>query len=158
MSEFLDSSVTGGEVYYYRATASNKAGKSPPSAVIAACAGLPGQWSSSDIGAITVPGFVEYDGAAFSMEGEGRKIGGRADALHYLYAKMEGDGAITARVTRPMSSQWATPGVMMRANLLPDSPHVSVLLHPHWQGGLISRSEKGGETAAGRREPLGTTT
>ena len=89
------------------------------------------------------------------MEGEGRKIGGRADALHYLYAKMEGDGAITARVTRPMSSQWAPPGVMMRANLLPDSPHVSVLLHPHWQGGLISRSEKGGETAAGRREPLG---
>ena len=155
MSEFLDSSVTGGEVYYYRATASNKAGKSPPSAVIAACAGLPGQWSSSDIGAITVPGFVEYDGAAFSMEGEGRKIGGRADALHYLYAKMEGDGAITARVTRPMSSQWATPGVMMRANLLPDSPHVSVLLHPHWQGGLISRSKNGGETAAGRREPLG---
>ena len=151
----LDAPLKRGQLYYYKATASNKVGRSAPSATIAASAGLPGAWSSSDVGAITVPGFVEYNGDAFSMEGEGHEIGGTADAFHYLYARLEGDGVITARVRRPMSSQWTTPGVMMRESLLPDSRHASVLLHPHWSGGLISRKEKGGETVTGRLEPLG---
>ena len=152
---FLDTDVTKGELYYYKATATNKMGSSAPSTVIAGCAGLPGPWKAMDVGPITVPGFVEYDGEVFSMEGEGQEIGGRADSFHYLYATLEGDGVITARVRRPMSSQWTTPGVMMRESLLPGSRHVSVLLHPHWDGGLIWRSESGGETKTGELLPLG---
>ncbi len=154
-SEYLDQSLKSGELYYYKATASNEVGRSARSATIAACAGLPGAWGSSDIGATTAPGFVEYNGDAFSMEGEGDQVGGRADTFHYLYASMKGDGVITARVRRPMSSQWATPGVMMRENLRPDSQHVSVLLHPHWNGGLVSRMKQGGETITGKLEPIG---
>ena len=154
-SAYLDSPLTSGELYYYKATARNKAGVSAPSAMIAACAGLPGSWRSTDVGATTVPGFVEYNGKVFSMEGEGNEIGGTADAFHFLHASMKGDGVIIARVRRPMSSQWSTPGVMMREKLLPGSRHVSVLLHPHWSGGLVSRKEEGGQSLTGRLEPLG---
>ena len=154
-SAYLDSPLTSGELYYYKATARNKAGVSAPSAMIAACAGLPGSWRSTDVGATTVPGFVEYNGEVFSMEGEGNEIGGTADAFHFLHASMKGDGVIIARVRRPMSSQWSTPGVMMREKLLPGSRHVSVLLHPHWSGGLVSRKEEGGQSLTGRLEPLG---
>jgi len=154
-SAYLDAPLKRGNLYYYKATARNKAGTSAPSATISACAGLPGSWRSSDVGATTVPGFVEYNGDEFSMEGEGHEIGGTADAFHYLHSSLEGDGVIIARIRRPMSSQWSTPGVMMRENLLPGSRHVSVLLHPHWSGGLVSRKEEGGQSVTGRLEPLG---
>jgi beta-glucosidase len=68
---------------------------------------------------------------------------------------MSGQGTITARIVRPMSSQWTKPGVMMRKTLDADSPHSSVLLLPHWSGALVSRSEKGGETTTGNPRQLG---
>ena len=155
VAEFLDADVKKGELYYYSVTAENAAGSSAPSAEISASAGLPGPWSSADVGKTSIPGYAEYDGKAFSLEGEGKDIGGRSDEFHYLHARMKGDGIITARIRRPMSSQWTKPGVMMRKDLEEGSPHVSVLLQPHWSGALVSRGERGGETMLGRVEPLG---
>ena len=119
---FLDADVKKGELYYYSVTAENAVGSSAPSAEIAASAGLPGPWSSADVGKTSIPGYAEYDGKVFSLEGEGKDIGERSDEFHYLHARMEGDGMITARIRRPMSSQWTKPGVMMRKDLEEGAP------------------------------------
>ena len=155
VAEFLDTTVQPGELYYYTVTAENAVGPSAPSAEIIASAGLPGPWGTVDIGKVTVPGYTEYNGKVFSLEGEGHDIGGKTDGFHYLHARMKGDGTITARVRRPMSSQWTKPGVMMRQSLDADSPHASVLLQPHWSGSLVSRGEKGGGTITGKLQSLG---
>lgn len=153
--EFLDTNVKPGELYFYKITAGNTAGTSSPSAEIAACAGLPGKWRVADVGEVTIPGYAEYDGRVFSLEGEGENIGGRSDEFLYVHTAMEGDGVITARIRRPMSSQWTKPGVMMRQSLEADSPHVAVLLQPHWNGSVVSRAEKGGRSVTGKLEPIG---
>ena len=136
-------------------TASNKVGTSAASAELPANAGLPGPFLSTDIGDVGIPGYSEFNGKAFTSEGEGHDIGGTSDEFHFAYAPMSGEGTITARIVRPMSSQWTKPGVMMRESLDADARHASVLLLPHWSGALVSRSEKGGETSTGNMRQLG---
>ena len=121
-------------------------GTSPLSAEVGANAALPGPWLSRDIGDVQVSGFTVYDGERFTLEGEGADINGTSDSFHFAYAKYSGQGTITARIVRPMSSQWTKPGVMMRESLDADSRHASVLLLPHWSGALVTRTETGGET------------
>jgi len=152
---FHDRRVQEGNLYHYVVTASNEINTSLPSAELAASAGLPGDWSTADIGEIAIPGYTEFDGERFTLEGEGQDIGGHRDEFHFAYAPMSGQGTITARIVRPMSSQWTKPGVMMRRTLDADSPHASVLLLPHWFGALVSRTEKGGETTTSRQGHLG---
>jgi beta-glucosidase len=110
---------------------------------------------SMDVGKVGLPGYSEFNGKAFTMEGEGHDIGGMDDSFHFAYAPMTGDGTITARIIRPMSSQWTKPGVMMRETLDADSRHASVLLIPHWSGALVTRSKKGGETTLHKARYLG---
>ena len=153
--DFHDTEVERGNLYYYKVTAANEIGTSGASAELAANAGLPGPWLSKDIGPVGVPGYTEYNGRRFTMEGEGRDIDGRSDEFHFAYAPMSGEGTITARIVRPMSSQWTKPGVMMRESLDADSRHASVLLLPHWSGALVSRSEKGGDTTTTGARHLG---
>ena len=74
-----------------------------------------------DIGDVQVSGFTEYNGERFMLEGEGVDINGTSDSFHFAYAKYSGQGTITARIVRPMSSQWTKPGVMMRESLDADS-------------------------------------
>lgn len=155
---FRDTTAEKGRLHYYIATATNDIGVSPPSAEFAAYSastGLPGNWQTTDIGKVTIPGHTKYNGKTFTLEGEGHDIGGTGDEFHFVYAPMSGQGTITARIVRPMSSQWTKPGVMMRKTLDADSPHSSVLLLPHWSGALVSRSEKGGETTTGNPRQLG---
>ena len=58
-----------GSLHHYVVTASNEIGTSPRSAVLSASAGLPGPWKSADIGKIDIPGYSEFDGARFTLEG-----------------------------------------------------------------------------------------
>ncbi|MGI9243147.1 MAG: alginate lyase family protein, partial [Verrucomicrobiales bacterium] len=150
-----DTEVEQGTLYYYVVTSSNKVGSSGPSAELAACAGLPGPFLSTDIGDVSIAGYSEFDGETFSLEGEGKGIDDTRDGFHFAYAPMSGDGTITARIVRPMSSQWTKPGVMMRESLDADSRHASVLLLPHWSGALVTRSETGAGTTTGTARPLG---
>ncbi len=150
-----DVDVRQGELYYYVVRSHNAIGESAPSHELAACAGLPGGWKTVAIGDVSAPSYTEYNGKVFTMEGEGHDIGGTADEFHFAYVKMTGDGTVTARIVRPMSSQWTKPGVMMRETLDAGSKHASVLLLPHWSGALVSRSETGGDTATTGATPLG---
>ena len=148
-TQYHDSGADRGRLYFYTVIAINGAGQSDPSWPRAANAGLPDGWSSSDVGPVGVPGYAEFNGHRFTLEGEGADIGGQSDEFHLAWKKMQGNGTITARIVQPMSSQWSKPGVMMRAGLKADAAHVSVLLlPPEWSGALVSRSQEGGESSA----------
>lgn len=153
--EYHDTSVERGGLYFYTVKASNRVGASAPSAELGANAALSGPWRSRDIGDVQVSGFTEYNGERFMLEGEGVDINGTSDSFHFAYAKYSGQGTITARIVRPMSSQWTKPGVMMRESLDADSRHASVLLLPHWSGALVTRTETGGETTTHGARHLG---
>lgn len=147
--EFHDQSVEKGELYFYTVSAVNGVGESAPSWALAANAGMPKGWSAADVGNVGVPGYSEFNGTTFSLEGEGSDVGGTADEFHFAWKKLQGDGVITARIVQPMSSQWSKPGVMMRASLKSDSPHASVLLlPPKWSGALVYRDASGKDTFA----------
>ena len=152
---YHDEDVNPGELYYYVIRSHNVRGESAPSQELAACAGLPGGWKTAAIGDVSAPSYTEYNGKAFTMEGEGHDIGGTADEFHFTYVKMTGDGTMTARIIRPMSSQWTKPGVMMRETLEGGSKQASVLLLPHWSGALVTRSETGGDTDTRGMRQLG---
>ena len=153
---WVDRDVARGQLYRYQVVAHNEAGSSSPSAVLSISAQLPAPWLSKDIGEVGVAGFAEYDGTRFTLEGEGHDIGGSQDSFHYVYAPMEGQGTVTARIVRPMSSQWTKPGVMIRETLEADSRHASVLLLPiDWSAALVSRGEAGGETQIHGKTALG---
>ena len=153
--EFHDKSAERGGLYFYIVKARNAVGVSAPSVELAANAALPGPWLSRDIGDVKVSGFTEFNGERFTLEGEGKDIGGNRDSFHFAYAKYSGEGTITARIVRPMSSQWSKLGVMMRESLDADSRHASVLLLPHWNGTLVARTETSGETTTHGSRHLG---
>ena len=143
---FFDTDVQHGDLYFYVVKAANKTGTSAASAELPASAALPVPWLSKDIGNVGISGFTEFNGINFTIEGEGKDINGKNDKFHFAFAPFNGEGTITARIIRPMSSQWTKPGVMMRESLDADSRHASLLLLPHWKGALVTRTETGGET------------
>ena len=152
---YHDTSVKRGELYFYSVKAKNSIGISLPSVALAANAGLPNPWLSRDIGDVQKSGFSEFNGERFTLEGEGADINGKRDSFHFAYAPFIGEGTITARIVRPMSSQWTKPGVMMRETLDAGSRHASVLLLPHWRGALVARGETGEKTSFQGHRNLG---
>ena len=156
-TKYIDEDIKKGTTYYYKIRAFNEIGASALSATLAACAGLPPSWKQSDVGEVKISGYSLFDGEKFTLEGAGKEIGGTVDSFHFAFVPMKKDSTITARIIRPMSSQWTSPGVMIRKNLDSDSPHASVLLLPHWSGALVSRSSKGAKTQILGSTELGET-
>jgi regulation of enolase protein 1 (concanavalin A-like superfamily) len=133
---------------YYKVAAANNAGESADSLHIAARAPQP--WTSEDIGAVA--GRTDFDGETFVIEAGGTDIGQTQDSFRFVYLPMTGDGAVTARIVQPVSSQYAKVGVMMRQTHAANSAHASMLvqglpLHT-WSGVWTVRSAAGAPTSA----------
>ena len=93
--------------------------------------GLPVPWSHSDIGAVGLAGTASASADTFSVEGAGADVWGTADALHYAYQPLTGDGQIVARVASVENvDQWTKAGVMMRETLDPGSRHAFMIVSP----------------------------
>jgi phosphatidylserine/phosphatidylglycerophosphate/cardiolipin synthase-like enzyme/regulation of enolase protein 1 (concanavalin A-like superfamily) len=95
----------------------------------APAAALPAGWAQADIGAVPQAGSGTQTNGTFSVTGSGADIWGSADAFHYVYRTMTGDGTIVARVASiPQGiNAWVKAGVMIRASLAADSPHALML-------------------------------
>jgi regulation of enolase protein 1 (concanavalin A-like superfamily) len=79
---------------------------------------LPGGWSSNDVGTVGKAGTASYDGATFTVKGAGADIWGTADAFHFVWRTLPGDGDIVARVASVNGpASWTKVGVMMRQTL-----------------------------------------
>ncbi|WP_410791776.1 alginate lyase family protein [Kribbella sp. C-35] len=139
-----------GHAYTYKVRAENPAGASSESLPVRVA--RPDPWVSQDIGRVVVAGSTGYDGEMFTVEAGGVDIGGEQDSFRFVSVPLRGDGVLTARVVHPVSSQYATIGVMMRQSLSASSAHASMLikglpLHT-WSGVWTVRPVGGTRTTA----------
>ncbi|MFI7409386.1 alginate lyase family protein [Streptomyces sp. NPDC049627] len=151
--EFTDTGVRGGRTHYYTVTAANSRGTSTASSLVAATAALPEPWSTRDIGDVRIPGSAAFDGERFVLEASGT-----ADTYRSVHLPLSGDGAVTARIVFPLSSQYSKIGVTLRDSLDADAAHASMLiqglpLHT-WSGVWSVRPEAGAGISATGGTPV----
>lgn len=92
---------------------------------------LPSPWQSRDIGAVGAAGSAGDSGGAFSVSGAGADVWGTADAFHFAYRPLDGNGSITARVASVQNvAAWTKAGVMIRSSLSAGAAHAFVLVSP----------------------------
>jgi len=93
--------------------------------------GLPGPWSSQDIGAVGPAGSASWTSGTFTVKGAGADIWYSADALHYVWQPVTGDVDVVARVvSEEYVHAWVKGGVMIRQALTPESPQAMMLVSP----------------------------
>ncbi|KUL23026.1 putative Ig domain-containing protein [Streptomyces regalis] len=144
---YKDSDVRAGRTYYYTVAAANSQGGSADSLPTALTAGLPEPWSTQDLGEVKIPGSAAFDGERFVLEASGT-----ADTYRCVHLPLPGDGAITARVVFPLSSQYAKIGVTLRDSLDADAAHASMLIQGlplHTWSGVWSVRPKAGAPVSG---------
>ncbi|HEX5085416.1 MAG TPA: DUF5050 domain-containing protein [Blastocatellia bacterium] len=105
---------------------------------------------NSDIGAVKLPGSVEYDEAkkTYTIAGGGENMWAAADAFHYVWKRVSGDISIAADI------QFAGAGgnphrkacLIIRQSLDPDSAYADAALHGDGLTSLQYREAKGGPT------------
>ncbi|HET7695085.1 MAG TPA: S8 family serine peptidase [Vicinamibacterales bacterium] len=100
------------------------------SVVAGAAAPAAAVWSHGDIGATPIAGNATGGAGAFTVTGSGADVWGAADAFHYAYTTLTGDGSIVARVSSVQMdvNAWVKAGVMVRASLTAGSPHAFMLV------------------------------
>src|SRR4051812_8061276 len=109
---------------------------------------LHAQWSSADIGNTGAAGSDSATGSGVTVSGAGADIWDTADAFHFRYQTINGNGTFVARVTHVDNTDgWAKAGIMLRESLAPGSRHVFVALNAANHGALFSRATTGGTTA-----------
>jgi regulation of enolase protein 1 (concanavalin A-like superfamily) len=121
--------------YTLRAVATDDDGAAAASANVsitvstAPAPGLPSGWAHADIGATSIAGDATFSNGVYTVKGSGADIWGTADAFHYAYRTMSGDGSIVARVTSiPQGIHaWVKAGVMIRSSLTAGSAHAFML-------------------------------
>ncbi|HEY2798174.1 MAG TPA: PQQ-dependent sugar dehydrogenase, partial [Thermoanaerobaculia bacterium] len=112
--------------------------------------GLPPPWLDQDVGAVGVPGSATFASGVFTVKGSGADIEGHADAFHYVYQSLNGDGTIVARVaTQDDTDEFAKAGVMIRETLAANSKHAMLVVTP--ESGILfqRRQTTGGTTVPG---------
>ena len=89
---------------------------------------LPEPWQHQDIGQVGFAGDATYANGIFTVKGSGEDIWNKADAFHFVYQPLNGDGTIVARVTsNPRTSVWSKAGVMIRETLNPNSTYAMMI-------------------------------
>jgi phosphatidylserine/phosphatidylglycerophosphate/cardiolipin synthase-like enzyme/regulation of enolase protein 1 (concanavalin A-like superfamily) len=111
----------------FPATQGPSAGSGPPPPSTA----LPTGWVHADVGNVGVVGNATYESQStvFTERGAGADVWGTADAFHYAYTTLTGDGSVVARVTSVSNTApWVKAGVMIRETLNPNSAHGFMLV------------------------------
>jgi regulation of enolase protein 1 (concanavalin A-like superfamily) len=129
------SNVAAGS-YSLTAKATDNAGAATTSAAVSVTVSpgspastMPPGWSDLDIGAVTGAGSASYSAPTFTVTGQGTDIWNNADAFHYAYRTLSGDGTIVARVaTVQYTDRWSKAGVMIRETLDAGSTHAFMLV------------------------------
>ncbi len=89
-------------------------------------------WDHNDIGSTATAGdFIDNGDGSYSVTGSGADIWGTADAFHYVYKPLVGDGQMTVNVvgmTGTSTNVWQKAGVMIRESLAPGSRNVMMLM------------------------------
>jgi regulation of enolase protein 1 (concanavalin A-like superfamily) len=111
-------------------------------------------WLNQDIGAVGLPGSTSLSNGVFTLTGAGADIWGTADAFHFTYQRLTGDGEITARVTSVSATNvWHKVGVMIRNDLTPGSAH-GLMLVSSGKGVAFQRRVTAGDVSTNTAGPL----
>jgi phosphatidylserine/phosphatidylglycerophosphate/cardiolipin synthase-like enzyme/regulation of enolase protein 1 (concanavalin A-like superfamily) len=92
---------------------------------------LPDGWSDAGIGAVGFTGGTSFDvpSGTFTVKGAGNDVWGTADAFHYAYRALNGDGFIVARLrSLQNTSSSAKAGVMIRESLAAGAANAFMLV------------------------------
>jgi len=90
---------------------------------------LPSPWADGDIGSVPIAGAASYSSGTFTVTASGADIWGTADAFHYVYQPLTGDGTIVAEVnTIQEAATWSKAGVMIRESLAANATHAIMLV------------------------------
>jgi len=123
---YTDAPLNNGTTYFYEISAVNSYGEGPVSPPANATpeevlGNLPIPWQDADVGAVNLAGNSGYGGGStpkFTVYGSGADIGGTADAFHFVYQPLAGNGTIIARVkSQSATDAWAKAGVILRESL-----------------------------------------
>jgi len=127
-ASYTDTGLTNGTTYYYVVSAV-KGNESPNSAQVSAIPysdPVADAWTHQDIGSVVLSGNASYGSGSYAVSGAGADIWGTADAFHFAWLTLTGDGTIVARVASIGNTDpWAKAGVMMRDTL--DATAVNIL-------------------------------
>jgi len=111
---------------------------------------LPSVWSNADVGTVGVAGSGTYSNGTYTIVGGGRELD-TADAMHFTYQPLSGDGSMMARLVTLQGSGTPLVGVMIRETLAANSSNVYLQFQPGYQSSkyvLVSdRPSTGGNTA-----------
>lgn len=154
---FVDTGVTAGTPYYYVVVASNTNGDSYFSTEASTSAGLPSPWNAADVGAVGTVGGTSLIDNTFTLTGAGTNVGGTADAFHFAYTTVNGDGTLIARLSsRAIGGTMDDKvGLMIRDGNGAGAIHFSVFIDALTVNGSANRARYGyrsstnGNTAAG---------
>jgi glucose/arabinose dehydrogenase len=121
---------------------------SAPVVVTVGASALAAPWLDQDVGVVGAGGSATQAAGVFTVNGAGADIQGSADAFHFAYRPLAGDGQIVARVaSQGNTNPWAKAGVMIRQNLTAGSPYVLMAVTPAHGATLQNRLTTGGTTA-----------
>ena len=149
---YTDTSVAPLAAYYYRVVATNALteGVNPVLPVLSATPSavpLPAGWISADIGSVVGSGAAGWVGGGWTAVAGGTVIGGAADAFHYTYQPLVGDGSITAQVASfDAKATAARVGVMIRESTAASAREVMLALSPSGAASLVYRQANGSNT------------
>jgi len=133
-TSYTDSGLAAGTTYSYTVAAFDAAGnQSTQSAAAGATTAAGGsvQYSNQDIGTVGVAGSASLSGSVYTVRGSGADIWLTADAFHFVWWPLTGDGRITARlVSQTNTDPWAKAGLMLRESLTAGSRNAAVLVTP----------------------------
>ena len=118
---------------------------------------LPAPWQGGDIGKVGVPGSAQFAAGVFTITASGDDIYGQADAFHFVYRPLHGDGQIVARVVSyQRQDMWTKVGVMVRETTDPGSKFADVLVTPDKGAEAQWRENTNGDTQTTDQVPSPT--
>ncbi len=106
---------------------------------------VPALLGSQDIGNVDLAGSSTLSVAGlYTVVGSGGDIWGTADAFHFVYRSLTGDGQIVAHVaTQTDTDPWAKAGVMIRETLDPSARFADMALTPDRGAAFQRRTDPG---------------
>lgn len=153
-----DRGVVNGTRYVYavqtEASDGTAGGLSPLVSATPLAGTLPAPWADVDIGAASQPGSailagasMTTAGATLTMASSSAGLFGNADALHFAFVPLVGDGTLTARVvSQANTAAQAHAAVAVRESLAPGARHVSLAVTPTFGIDFRYRTAVGGAT------------
>jgi regulation of enolase protein 1 (concanavalin A-like superfamily) len=108
-----------------------------------------GDWLGQDIDRVGPEGSAALSVDTWTVQGSGADIWANADAFQFVYQPWRGDGQIVARVrSQDATDPWAKAGLMIRASLQADAPHVMLAATPEHGLALLRREAPAQRTEA----------